>query len=544
MFEPGRILQVGGGAPRSRNASIIDINTVTPQLTALSRSAQLQYRRHWGNATVMADGRVFVSGGSAVNNAATGVAYTSEIFNPATNSWSTGPTATRMRLYHSTSLLLPDATVITMGGGTPGPETNLNAEIYYPPYLFNGDGTAGGPADDHDARRPSPTPAGTLSIQTRTPPRSHGVAGQDRLGDPLRRHGPAVPQPALHPVRRHADGDPADQRQRTPPGYYMIFVLNAAGVPSEAKFVKINVAGTTPPPPTTTTTTTTAAHDHHDHDHAAADDHDDHDDHDDDHLDDVHHINDDDHVTTHDDDAAAPAAPTNLVINGGFENNPLATARRTRVGLQGWTNTAGPIDVFRNVPGFTAAEGSSIIELDSTTAKDRIEQAVATTAGRSYRLSFQHSPRPGVSNPSNKFDVFWNNTKLVTVNRSGSGLSAPSWQTATFTVTGTGNDRISFRETTTTTSGRCSTTFDSSRTQDHTSPREPRTPVRTSPRTPASGSSSAFRWYALFLPPLPRSRTFANWSARRAQVAGGTPSPPRRTPRALRSTATTSARSV
>ena len=42
--------------------------------------------------------------------------------------------------------------------------------------------------------------------------------------------------------------------------------------------------------------------------------------------------------------------------------------------------------------------------------------------------------------------MYWNNTKLVTVNRSGSGLSAPSWQMATFTVTGTGNDRISFRE--------------------------------------------------------------------------------------------------
>ena len=71
---------------------------------------------------------------------------------------------------------------------------------------------------------------------------------------------------------------------------------------------------------------------------------------------------------------------------------------------------------------------------------------VATTAGRSYRLSFQHSPRPGVSNPSNKFDVFWNGTKLGTVDRSGIGLTVPSWQTTTFTVTGTGNDRISFRE--------------------------------------------------------------------------------------------------
>ena len=164
MFAPGRILQVGGGNTNaaSRNASIININGATPQITPLP---QAQFGRHWGNATVMADGRVLVSGGSAVNNAATGVAYTSEIFDPATNTWSTGPTAARMRLYHSTSVLLPDATVITMGGGTPGPETNLNAEIYYPPYLFRSDGT--------EAPRPTITsattvadPGATLSIET------------------------------------------------------------------------------------------------------------------------------------------------------------------------------------------------------------------------------------------------------------------------------------------------------------------------------------------------------------------------------------------
>ena len=91
---------------------------------------------------------------------ANGVAYTAEIFDPANNSWTTGATATRMRLYHSTSLLLPDATVITMGGGTPGPETNLNAEIYYPPYLFNDDGTAAARGRPSRARRRSPIPAG------------------------------------------------------------------------------------------------------------------------------------------------------------------------------------------------------------------------------------------------------------------------------------------------------------------------------------------------------------------------------------------------
>ena len=140
MFAPGRILQVGGGNTNSasRNASVIDINGATPQVSALP---QLQYGRHWGNGTVMADGRVLVSGGSAVNNASTGVAYTTEIFNPATNTWSSGATAARVRLYHSVSLLLPDATVLTGGGGLPGPETNQNVEIYYPPYLFASDGT-------------------------------------------------------------------------------------------------------------------------------------------------------------------------------------------------------------------------------------------------------------------------------------------------------------------------------------------------------------------------------------------------------------------
>ena len=83
----------------------------------------------------------------------------------------------------------------------------------------------------------------------------------------------------------------------TPPGYYMIFVLNAAGVPSEAKFVKINVAGTTPPPPPTTTNDD-------DHDDAPDhdDDHDDAPDHDDDHDDAPDHDDDHDDAPDHDDD--------------------------------------------------------------------------------------------------------------------------------------------------------------------------------------------------------------------------------------------------
>jgi hypothetical protein len=426
MYAPGEILQVGGGpgSAASRNASIIDINGANPVVSPLP---QAQFGRHWGNATVMADGRVLVSGGSAVNNAATGVAYTSEIFDPDTKSWTTGATATRMRLYHSTSLLLPDATVITMGGGTPGPETNLNAEIYYPPYLYNEDGTS--------AVRPTISsattvtdPGWTISIES---PEAAEISRVSLVKLGAVTHSVDMDQRFLNlPFTRSGttlQAELPDNVNETPPGYYMIFVLDGAGVPSHAKIVRINVAGTTPPPTTTTTTTTTPPT-----------------------------------TTTSTTTTTTTLPPTTtsttttttsttststtststtttttpvpagpLVANGGFEN-----------GVVGWTNTAGSI---ARTTGYWF-EGSASIEVDSTTGKDRIEQVIQTVGGRTYQLSFAQTPQPGVSSNSNRFDVFWNGSKLGHVARSGVGLTSASWQTTTYTVTGTGSDRLSFRE--------------------------------------------------------------------------------------------------
>jgi hypothetical protein len=114
--------------------------------------------------------------------------------------------------------------------------------------------------------------------------------------------------------------------------------------------------------------------------------------------------------------------------------------------LQGWTNRGKAMEVWRNVPNRPPGEGSSNIKLDTSGRGNRAEQIVATQAGRTYTLSFRQSPQPGESQNSNSFNVFWNGTRLGTVARSGSGLTTTSWQVTTFTVTGTGSDRISFRE--------------------------------------------------------------------------------------------------
>lgn len=65
-----------------------------------------------------------------------------EIWNPKTQAFRKVAAETVPRLYHSTSLLLPDGTVLVGGGGTPGPLNNTNGQIYRPPYLFTASGEA------------------------------------------------------------------------------------------------------------------------------------------------------------------------------------------------------------------------------------------------------------------------------------------------------------------------------------------------------------------------------------------------------------------
>jgi hypothetical protein len=135
MFAPGRILQFGGN---SNGAIVIDINGASPTVTP---TQSMSSQRRLVTGTVLADGKVLATGGSQVWNELTGVNNIAEIWNPATGTWTQGHPGALARLYHSTALLLADATVLVAGGGAPGPLNNLNAEIYHPPYLFTSAGT-------------------------------------------------------------------------------------------------------------------------------------------------------------------------------------------------------------------------------------------------------------------------------------------------------------------------------------------------------------------------------------------------------------------
>ncbi len=110
MFAPGMLLSLRGLG----QAVTVNLNGPSPVITP---TANIEQPRFWASGTVLPDGTVLVTGGSAVANQLTGVDYTAEIWNPATGQWTAGANAAKPRLYHSIALLLPDGSVLTGAGG-------------------------------------------------------------------------------------------------------------------------------------------------------------------------------------------------------------------------------------------------------------------------------------------------------------------------------------------------------------------------------------------------------------------------------------------
>jgi YVTN family beta-propeller protein len=237
MFAPGRILQYGGN---SNLAVVIDINGASPTVTP---TAAMLRQRRLSSATILADGKVVATGGSSVWNELTDVSYEAEIWNPQTGTWTVGASAVKARLYHGNALLMPDATLLVFGGGAPGPQVNTNAEIYYPPYLFAAGGAEAARPVINSA--PSVVDVGRtvqLSVASgrpiarvtmvKTGSATHGWNMDQRFVD--------LPMNVLSAssVAVQIPGRASD----VPPGLWMMFAIDNAGVPSVAKMVRIDIA--------------------------------------------------------------------------------------------------------------------------------------------------------------------------------------------------------------------------------------------------------------------------------------------------------------
>jgi hypothetical protein len=251
LYDVGKILVSGGGPSSTHDARIIDVNGPTPQV---SQTTPMTYGRRQHNLTVLADGTVLATGGNSsgvqlvdLNN---GV-YPAELWDPATGQWQTLASMQVTRQYHSTALLLPDGRVLSAGGGVCGYCDQVgylakNAEIFSPPYLFKKDGS--GELAPRPVVNSVPnwvTYNAQFAISTPDAASISKVA-LVRLGADT--HSVNMEQRYV-PLSFNANGGtlnataPANANI-APPGVYMLFAINSAGVPSVAKMVRVGSAPT------------------------------------------------------------------------------------------------------------------------------------------------------------------------------------------------------------------------------------------------------------------------------------------------------------
>src|SRR5206468_2234865 len=187
--------------------------------------APMAFPRAYHNLTILADGTVLATGGERTGqgNDVEQAVYEAELWNPATETWSTMARLQRPRLYHSGALLLPDGRVL-MAGGNLGTYFEPDAEIYSPPYLFKG---------PRPAITTAPTTVaygGGFFVETPDTANITGIA-LVRTGAPT--HGFDQNQRYLSLSFATAPNGldvtaPADTRV-APPGDYLLFILNAKG---------------------------------------------------------------------------------------------------------------------------------------------------------------------------------------------------------------------------------------------------------------------------------------------------------------------------
>jgi Galactose oxidase-like, Early set domain/Glyoxal oxidase N-terminus/FlgD Ig-like domain/Kelch motif len=237
MYADGKILVLGGSDPPTATAEVIDLNQPTPAWRSV---ASMQYARRQCNATLLPDGKVLVTGGTSSGgfNTQAGQVFAAELWDPATETFSTMASMLVPRLYHSTAILLPDGRVLSAGGGRPKPtdggSDHSDAEIYSPPYLFKGARPvlSSSPATVTYGQTFAVQTPDAASITQVTWIRLSSVTHAFNMNQRINRlsftqvtGGLSVTAPASNIL--------------CPPGQYLMFILNGSGVPSVAKLVQI-----------------------------------------------------------------------------------------------------------------------------------------------------------------------------------------------------------------------------------------------------------------------------------------------------------------
>lgn len=189
------------------------------------------------SAVILPDGKVLETGG-ALHTYREDPVFEASMYDPATNTFEPGLAADPVpRTYHSSSTLLPDGRVLSVGDNPGDGSFEQRVSVYKPPYLFKG-------------ARPKIT-------SVVSPNWAYGSAQRITVDKPVVKASLIRPAAVTHssdPNQRlvdlpmTVDGSTIDlsltsNPNLAPPGWYMLSVVDAQGVPSVSKWVRIGPQG-------------------------------------------------------------------------------------------------------------------------------------------------------------------------------------------------------------------------------------------------------------------------------------------------------------
>jgi hypothetical protein len=232
-----KVLYAGGGGRAcpgtpERSAEIIDLNDPSP---SWAPTGSMAVARRQMNLTVLPDGTALATGGTSTCGPSdeAGAVFAAELWDPGTGQWKTLASAGVVRVYHSTAMLLPDGRVLSTGSGDGGGVTPQRSyEVFSPPYLFKGarpsydlTSTAMRYGQPFAVSTANPGSIRKVTI-VRLAATTHAFDMSQRLSTlqfEATAGGLTVTPPAAGRI--------------APPGPYMLFLVNDAGVPSVAQTV-------------------------------------------------------------------------------------------------------------------------------------------------------------------------------------------------------------------------------------------------------------------------------------------------------------------
>jgi hypothetical protein len=225
-----KVMVFGGEAPGTTNGVTTTqvFDAANPQ-AGWSQRAPIPQPRDNMNTVLLPDGTILGVGGTSVGQFSSPQMQTL-LYDPATDHWTGLASQALRRGYHSTAVLLPDGRVLSAGDSGSGGGLNT-VEIFSPSYLFHG-------ARPTITGAPSTISSGGQFSITTNQPVTRAVLmspGATTHNDDMNQRHVEL---AVTPVAGGATVT-APSASVAPSGWYMLFALNASGVPSVATWVHI-----------------------------------------------------------------------------------------------------------------------------------------------------------------------------------------------------------------------------------------------------------------------------------------------------------------